>query len=143
MSPRRTLPEGVIELERKIAAPPETVFAYFTDPVRYRLWQGVEAELDPRPGGLFRVTMNADGFIARGEYVEIDPPRRLVFTWGWEDVGGLEPGASTVEVTLEPHGDATVLRLRHSGLPSEPACQLHTYGWGVGLDQLVEVAAGR
>ena len=135
------LPEGVIQLERRIAAPPETVFTYFTDPVRYQRWQGVAAELDPRPGGIFRVTMNESGFIARGEYVEVDPPRRLVFTWGWEDVEGLDPGASTVEVMLEPEGDGTLLRLRHSGLPSEPAAQLHTYGWGIGLDQLVEVAA--
>ena len=82
--PEQALPEGVIELERRIAAPPATVFAYFTDPERYLLWQGVAAELDPRPGGVFRVTQNDSGYIARGEYLEVEPPTRVVFTWGWE-----------------------------------------------------------
>ena len=139
----RPPPPGVIELERRIAAPPETVFAYFTDPVRYRLWQGVAVELDPRPGGIFRVRMNDEGWIARGEYVEVEPPKRVVFTWGWEGVDALAPGESTVEVSLEPDREGTIVRLRHSGLPNESACQLHNYGWGVGLDALVEVLAGR
>lgn len=138
----RALPDGVIELERRIAAPPETVFAYFTDPERYRAWQGVAAELDPRPGGLFRVVQNDAGFVARGEFVDVDPPRRVVFTWGWEGIDGLLPGESRVEVTLRPVGDGTLLRLRHSGLPSEPARQLHAYGWGEGLDNLVALAGG-
>jgi len=139
--PEQALPEGVIELERRIAAPPATVFAYFTDPERYLLWQGVAAELDPRPGGVFRVTQNDSGYIARGEYLEVEPPTRVVFTWGWEGIDGLLPGASTVEVVLEADGEGTILRLRHSGLPSDTACQIHSYGWGVGLDQLVEVTA--
>jgi uncharacterized protein YndB with AHSA1/START domain len=84
-----TLPEGFIEVERRIAARPETVFSYFTDPKRYRLWQGVDAELDPRPGGMFRVTMTGkSGTVVRREYVELDPPRRLVFTWGLESWAG-------------------------------------------------------
>jgi len=136
------LPPGVIELERRIAASPETVFAYFTDPERYRLWQGVAVELDPRPGGIYRVRMNDEGWIARGEFVEVDPPRRVVFTWGWEGVDGLLPGKSTVEVSVVPDRDGTIVRLRHSGLPSESACQLHTYGWGVGLDALVVAVSG-
>jgi uncharacterized protein YndB with AHSA1/START domain len=139
----KPLPEGVIELERRIAAPPETVFAYFTDAERYRLWQGIEAELDPRPGGLFRVTMNDIGHVARGLFLEVEPPTRLVFSWGWEGIDGLLPGESTVEVQLVPDGDSTLLRLRHSGLPSESACQIHAYGWGVGLDSLVEAAHAR
>jgi uncharacterized protein YndB with AHSA1/START domain len=131
---------GVIELERRIAAPPDIVFSYFTDPERYQQWQGVGAELDPRPGGIFRVTQNEAGFVSRGEFIELDRPRRIVFSWGWEGIEGLPPGASTVEVDLIPDGDGTILRLRHSGLPSESACDLHTYGWGTGLDNLVVVA---
>ena len=65
----------------------------------------------------------------------------MVFTWGWEGNDGLLPEASTVEVLLEADGQGTLLRLRHSGLPSDSACDLHSYGWGVGLDQLVEVVA--
>ena len=63
---------GVIELRRRIAASPETVFSYFVDAERYRLWQGVDAELDPRPGGLFRVTTTGHSrHVARGSYIEV------------------------------------------------------------------------
>jgi uncharacterized protein YndB with AHSA1/START domain len=140
-SPRTSSSSGVVELERRIAAPRETVFPYFTDPDRHRLWQGIAVELDPRPGGLMRITHNSDGFISRGQFIEIEPPHRLVFTWGWEGNDDVPPGESTVEIVLEADGDGTILRLRHSGLPSEPACEIHSYGWGVGLDQLVGVLA--
>ena len=90
--PGQGLPEGVIELERRIAAPPETVFAYFVDPDRYLMWQGIAAELDPRPGGVFRVTQNDSGYIARGEYLEVDPPKRVVFSWGWVQADWLPDG---------------------------------------------------
>jgi uncharacterized protein YndB with AHSA1/START domain len=141
---------GTIELRRRIAAPPETVFSYFVDPERYRLWQGVDAELDPRPGGLFRVTTTGHSrHVARGSYLEVDPPKRLVFTWGWEPVPGLQdgqhevqPGSSTVEVTLTPEGDGTILVVRHMELPTRASCRFHTFGWDVTLDRLVVVAEG-
>ena len=140
--PRRT-PTDVVELERRIAAPRETVFAFFTDPERYRRWQGVDAELDPRPGGVFRVMMTGEtGQVVRGEYVEVTPPHRVVFTWGYEGNEGLPPGGSTVEVVLEPDGDGTVLTLRHQGLPSDTACRLHVWGWDLTLDRLTAAASG-
>lgn len=147
----RASAEDVIEVERRIAARPETVFAFFTDSERYRLWQGVDAELDARPGGLFRVTMTGRSrSVARGVYVEVEPPTRIVFTWGWEQADGMlpdvvrdmGPGASTVEVDLVPDGDATILRLRHSGLPSDGAVHFHAYGWEVTLGRLAVVAEG-
>jgi uncharacterized protein YndB with AHSA1/START domain len=140
---KRTRQKDVVELERRIAAPPETVFSYFVDPEKYRRWQGVGAELDPRPGGLFRVTMtNRAGQVASGAYLEVEPPTRVVFTWGWEGVEGLPPGASTVEVLLERDGDGTLLRLRHGGLPNEAACQFHAWGWNLTLDRLVVAGEG-
>jgi uncharacterized protein YndB with AHSA1/START domain len=147
---KKASPAGVIELERRIAAPPAIVFAYFTDPERYRLWQGVDAELDPRPGGLFRVRMTGRSrHVARGQYLEVDPPNRLLFTWGWEpdDTLGhaqteVPPGTSTVEVTLVPDSEATIVRVRQSGLPSESTCRFHTWGWGYTLDRLGVVASG-
>lgn len=139
-----------VEVERRIAARPETVFGYFTDPERYRRWQGVDAELDPRPGGTFRVRMTGrSGTVARGVFVEVEPPRRLVFTWGWEQLdwlpegmAGILPGSSTVEVLLAADGDGTILRLRHTRLPDDAASRFHTAGWELTLDRLAAVAAG-
>jgi len=148
---RHTPPaKGTIHLERRIAAPPETVFAYFTDPDRYRQWQGTEAELDPRPGGTFRVRMTGlSGHVASGVFEEVEPPTRVLFTWGWEagealseDQTSIAPGASRVEVVLVPDGEGTILRLRHSGLPSESSCRLHDWGWDFSLDRLAVVTTG-
>jgi Activator of Hsp90 ATPase homolog 1-like protein len=67
-----------------VAAPPAEVFNYFTDPARYVRWMGAEAKLNPVAGGEYRIRMG-DGFEAAGEFTELDPPRRLVFTWGFAD----------------------------------------------------------
>jgi uncharacterized protein YndB with AHSA1/START domain len=146
----RASAEGVVEVERRIAARPETVFSYMVDPDRFRRWLGVDAELDPRPGGLFRATTIAQPhYVASGHYVEVEPPTRLVFTWGWEPndelVDGqdrIPPGTSTGEVVLVADGDSTILRLRHSGRPDEAACRFHAMGWDETLDRLVVGAAG-
>ena|SRR5947209_8315643 len=144
-----TVAEDFLELERRIAAPPEVVYRYFTDPERYRLWQGHDAELDPRPGGTFRVTMSGSGHaVVRGRYVELDPPRRIVLTWGWEPADWLpegmrmRPGSTTVEVTLIPEGEGTLLRLRHAELRTVAEQQAHTWGWNLTLDRLVLAAQG-
>ena len=131
---------GPVEVSVHIAARPETVFAYFTDPTRYAQWMGNHATLEPVPGGSYRVHLR-DGVQAAGEFVEIDPPRRVVFTWGWEGNDAVPPGTSTVEVTLEPDGDATILRLVHRDLP-EPAVQDHAHGWDLYLGRLVTAGAG-
>lgn len=130
-----------LRLERRIDAPPETVFSYLTDPVRSMRWMGVDAQLDPQPGGIYRVTV-PQGFVALGEFVEIDPPRRVVFTWGWEGDGPVPPGSSRVEITVTPDGDGTLLRLTHTGLPDDEAAQLHTQGWDRYLDRLAVAGAG-
>ena len=105
--------------EVRIEAPPDEVFPFFTDPERMIVWKAVEATLDPRPGGVFRINVTGHD-VARGEFVEIDPPRRVVFTFGWEAEGSPEPpGSTTVEVTLVPDGEGTLLRLVHSGVPDE------------------------
>jgi uncharacterized protein YndB with AHSA1/START domain len=135
--PEAEVGSDVIEREVRIEAPPETVFEFFVDPEKYVRWKGRMAWLDPRPGGEYRVAIN-DKAVAKGEFVVIDPPRRVVFTWGWEGTDATPPGSSTVEVTLEPDGDATILRLVHRGLtPSEVA--QHAHGWDHYLGRL-EVA---
>jgi uncharacterized protein YndB with AHSA1/START domain len=118
----------VIEIAMRMSAPPEAVFRFFVEQDRYVRWQGVRAELDPRPGGVYRVWMD-DGMVAVGEYVEVTPPTRVVFTWGWEGNRTLPPGTSTVEIDLRPDGDGTAVVLRHSGLPDERSVAEHEEGW--------------
>lgn len=131
----------VIELTVRLDASPDEVFAFLTDAVRYVTWQGVKAELDPRPGGLYRVWMDADT-VARGEYVEVDPPRRVVFTWGWEGNDLVPPGSSRVELDLDADGEGTILSLRHTGLPDGEAAAMHEEGWRFFTGRLMIAAGG-
>ena len=138
-----------VELEQRVGGSPETVFEYFTDPEKYRRWQGLEADLDPRPGGLFKVTTAPDVW-ARGEYVVVERPHRILLTWGFESTDlplprGLDqvpPGSSTVEFRFEADGDGTIIRVRHAGLPSEEAHWAHEQGWKTYLPRLGRVRAG-
>jgi uncharacterized protein YndB with AHSA1/START domain len=132
--------EQVVEVETRIDAPPDVVFEYFTDAKKYIRWMGVGADLDPRPDGEF--TLSAPGgHTAAGRYLTVDPPRRLTFTWGWEGSPDVPPGSSTVEVTLVPDGDGTIVRLRHSGLPNDQQREMHGQGWRRYLSRL-SVAGG-
>jgi uncharacterized protein YndB with AHSA1/START domain len=128
---------------RTIAASPETVFSFFTDAERWTSWQGVDGEVDARPGGTFRLRMPG-GQVASGSFVEIVPHERLVFTWGWEgDAPPVPPGSTSVVVELEPDGSGTILRLRHSGLDAPPVLEHHREGWEHYLGRLADRAAGR
>ena len=126
--------------EIRIAARPETVFAFFTDPAKMTSWKGRIAQLDARVGGTYRVDLNGHDVIA-GEYVEIDPPNRVVFTWGWEGNDVVPPGKSTVEITLIPDGDETVVRLVHRDLPAGQGAS-HAAGWDHFLPRLAIAAKG-
>src|SRR5688572_22676606 len=101
---------GVIEREISIAASPETIWDFLVDPMKATRWMGAEAFFDPRPGGEYRVEV-ISGETAIGEFVELDRPRRLVFTWGWRNgANGVPEGSSTVEIDLIPESDGTLLR---------------------------------
>jgi uncharacterized protein YndB with AHSA1/START domain len=127
--------------ELKIDARPEVVFAFFTDATKLLEWIGIEATLEPLPGGLFRVSPNGKDVI-RGEFVEVIPNRRVVFTWGYEEPGDRPAaGSSTVEVTLEPRDGGTLLRLRHTGL-AKAAREKHELGWTHYLGRLAIRASG-
>jgi uncharacterized protein YndB with AHSA1/START domain len=128
-------------MERRIAATPAEVFTYLTDAAKYTRWKGTEAELEPRPGGLYRVRMGPDA-VALGEYVELDPPTKVVFTWGWEGSDEVPPGSTTVEITLTQDGDGTILHLRHTGFPTDADASLHREGWEMYVGRLEIVAVG-
>src|SRR5262245_62584 len=133
-------PDAVVR-EVRVDARPETVFPFFTDPARMVLWKGVEADLDARPGGIYRVNVTGRN-VARGQYVEVVPNRRVVFSWGWEGADApIPPGASTVEVELIPDGDGTIVRLTHRDLPAEARSD-HAAGWEHFLPRLAAAAAG-
>lgn len=130
-----------LEKEIRIAARPETVFSFLVDPAKMTRWMGINVTLDPKPGGIYRVDVDGT-HIARGEYVEVTPYSRVVFTFGWEgDDSPLLPGSSTVEITLTPDGDATVLRLCHFGLDAEQR-KSHAEGWDHFVPRLGMVAEG-
>jgi uncharacterized protein YndB with AHSA1/START domain len=129
-------------LERTISidASPETVWEFFVDPEKLMRWKGIDAKLDPQPGGEYRCVV-LPGHTAVGEYVELDPPHRLVFTWGWEkEDSAVPPGSSTIEVELTPDGNGTRLRFVHRDLPSSAETESHAHGWDHYLGRL-EIAA--
>ena len=130
----------IVVQEVLISASPETIFEFFTDPQKMTRWKGRTAELDPRPGGIYRVVMT-DVAIAHGEYVQLVPNERIVFTWGWEGDGPVQPGSSTVEITLTPDNDKTRLTLIHKDLPADQLAP-HDEGWSHFLPRLVTVLEG-
>ena len=133
---------AAVERELKINASPETVFSFFTDADKLVQWMGREATIDARPGGAIRLDYN--GFdVMRGEFVELTPHSRIVFTWGWDNAESTpRAGASRVTITLTPDGDGTIVKLVHDGL-SEEEGKSHGEGWDHFLPRLGAVAAGR
>lgn len=145
------------EVSVEVPAAPAEVFEYFTDPGRYVRWMGAEASLDPVPGGQYHVRM-PDGFQAAGEFMHVDQPRQVVFTWGFADEGAAsktrhQPGEATtanampacssrVTVTFSLAGDGTRVTLRHDDLPNTELRDGHQIAWETYLPRLVIVASG-
>jgi uncharacterized protein YndB with AHSA1/START domain len=130
----------VIRVERRIAAQPAAVFRYLTESDLWARWQGESAELEPTPGGRFMVRM-AEGQVVEGEFVAVEPDRRVVVSWGWQQHPRMPPGTSTVEFELTPDGDGTLVRLTHRGLPPEDV-PIHRAGWDVFVPRLEAAATG-
>ena len=135
-----TTEQTLVQCEVRIAASPQTVYSFFTDPQKMLRWKGIAAELDPRPGGVYRVEMNSND-VALGSYVELEPYSRIVIAWGWEGNDEVPPGSSIVEVTLDADGDGTILRLTHRDLPA-PEVEKHNEGWTHYLARLEIAASG-
>jgi len=131
------------ELVREITidATPATIWPFLVQPGRHVEWNGTVAEIDPRPGGVYRVLI-AGQFQSAGEYVAVVPEEKVVFTFGWEqDDHPIPPGSTTVEITLHPEGDKTRVRLVHRGLPDD-AISDHGHGWEHYLSRLAIAATG-
>ncbi len=126
--------------EKSVLVPldPDETFALLTDPERLRRWQAVTARVELRAGGEYRWTI-IPGHTASGTITEVEPGRRIVFTWGWEDSEDLPPGASTVTITLEPAEGGTNVHLVHSDLTPEQAAG-HLEGWNHYGERLVAAA---
>lgn len=131
----------IVMREVKIAARPEIVFQHFVDPERMARWLGSASVLDARPGGAIQITV-AGEHRGSGQFLEVEPPRRIVMTWGWDEPNHPIPsGRTRVEVDLTPDGDGTLLRLQHVGLPAD-AIEDHSGGWGHYLSRLAIAATG-
>jgi uncharacterized protein (TIGR03086 family) len=118
---------------------PDEAFALITEPERLRRWQTVTATVDLRAGGSYRWTVTP-GHIAEGTYHEVDPGRRLVFGWGWDENPDLPKDASTVTVTIEPAAEGSLVTLVHEGLTEEQAV-MHAEGWNHFFERLERLAA--
>jgi uncharacterized protein YndB with AHSA1/START domain len=131
---------GELVKEIWIDASPERVFPNLVEPELLATWIGEQSWNDPRPGGVFRLKFSEN--TVSGEFIELDPPRRVAFTWGHEEEGTVMPaGSTTVAFDLEPENGGTRVRLRHSDLPSEHEVEQHSKGWDYFLPELAKVAA--
>lgn len=127
---------GAIRITRVIKADPQAVWEAWTRPEHMERWacpapEGVKAvETDLRVGGSFEIRMEVDGqaHTAFGTYKEVDPPRRLVYTWDWREESHAM-GDTTVTVEFEPEGDGTRVVLLHEGFPAVEARDGHREGW--------------
>jgi uncharacterized protein YndB with AHSA1/START domain len=136
-----------LTLVRRFKAPPASVYAAWTEPDQMVRWWGpdagpvVSAEADVRPGGRFRVvfrTLDGEEHDCRGTYREVDPDRRLVFTWQWVSMPERE---SLVTVALRPVPEGTELTLTHAQFHDEKTRDSHRSGWNGALDKLERLFA--
>lgn len=133
-----------VRVRRVIQAPPEEVFEAWTAPERLRTWWGPpgfsvgDLDADLRVGGRYRIVMEGpDGLdrVLLWDFREIDPPRRLVYSWRWErgDAGDEE---TVVIVEFRDLGGRTEIVLEHSGFTSDPVREHHVAGWEACADRL-------
>ena len=137
----------VVQIRRRVRASAEEIFDLWTKPDLMVRWMSpypgavdCKASCDLRPGGDFSLVMSSaeSSRVVSGTYVEIDRPRKLVFTW----IGPLTNNVNTlVTVELTPRGDQTDLVLTHERLPTQAIHEGHSKGWGNILDHLADAAS--
>jgi uncharacterized protein YndB with AHSA1/START domain len=133
------------------------VFSYLTDPLRYLNWIASQATFDPVPGGVYHIHI-ADGFQAAGTFIEVLPPHRVSFTWGFADnesaphvkhepvaarsSGAMPAGSTRVTVTLDAYDGGTRVTLQHKDLPSAELRDAHQIAWETYRPRLAIRATG-
>jgi uncharacterized protein YndB with AHSA1/START domain len=135
------IPSFSHQMDRSIVidAGRETVFRFFTDTARWAKWWGTGSTIDPRTGGAVFIR-HPNGIEILGEVVEINPPHRIVFTYGFASGRPIAPGGSRVTISLEPRGSSTALHLRHEF--SDPAVRdEHLQGWRYQLSVFANTVA--
>jgi len=141
--------ETMLRLERIIPSSPEDVFALWIEPEQIARWwapDGYEAavhDLDVRPGGRWRIILRGSGGreVAMGGFFHIvEPPRRLAFSWAWEEAPGARGSVTEVTASFEPVPGGTRLVLVHQSFDSKDARDRHLGGWSASLDQLTNLS---
>jgi uncharacterized protein YndB with AHSA1/START domain len=134
-----------LEIVRFINVPTNRVYSAWTDPVQLKEWFGPEnvrtrkITADARVGGKYRWDLTSpegEEMSAFGEYKELVPGKKIVFTWQWEDDEAWENRSSVVTIELRERRGGTELRLRHEQLPSEESRDRHNEGWNSLVDRL-------
>ena len=136
-----------LRLVRTVAGSPERAFEAWTDPEQVSRWTcpdptaTVDVEIDLRVGGRYLIRMHVEGgpFTAHGTYREVDPPRRLVYTWGWKEEAHAMKAETVVTVEFVPVEEGTEIRLTHSGFPTPDDRDGHEEGWKICVDRFAEL----
>jgi uncharacterized protein YndB with AHSA1/START domain len=134
-----------LEIKRVVNAPRDRVYAAWTDPAQLKQWFGPENVqtrdiiADARVGGEFRwdlINPEGEEMTMRGEYRELVPGKKVVFTWQWQDDEDWKECVSIVTVELSDRDGGTEVRLIHEQLPSAESRDRHSEGWNSVLEKL-------
>ncbi len=135
-----------LTIRRTINAPQQRVFEAWTQEEHLKHWWRCNpawktdlAEVDLKVGGNYRLSMHdpeaGQSHVCRGEFREIDPPRKVVYTWFWEPPG-MEMDETLVTVEFLEQGDSTEIVLTHEHFPGSAAANEHNQGWNLCIDVL-------
>ena len=142
--------DNELRVERLIAAPPDRVYQYFTDPKLFVTWWGPEGmtatahALDVRVGGAWRATMRSGdgkGMTVGGVYRAVEASRRLIFTWAWEDDKGARGFETEVTITFAAAPGGTKLVILQKEFETAESRDQHGRGWNSTLDKLNRAVA--
>jgi uncharacterized protein YndB with AHSA1/START domain len=137
---------GVVRIEDRYGTGIDDLWSALTDPGRLARWYG-QVDGDLRPGGEFRLRIEADGWDGTGRVTACEPPRRLLVTTietdeSWREGQGAQPFEEAIEATLTPDGDQTILVIEVRGLPLDKIA-FYGAGWQIHAECLAAHLAGR